>query len=153
MIDRQKYPPLNLPPLRAKVKMRDDVQMIFDPYRKKYIQLAPEEWVRQHFAQWLVTHVDVPASHLLIEGQVNYADLNKRPDIQVLDANGNCWMIVECKAPDLKLKESHWEQALTYFSVLNPKLLVISNGLQHIFSEFRPDLGRFEYIDQPPKYR
>ena len=51
---------LNLPTFAAKVKEKDGKHTIFDPVRRKYVALTPEEWVRQHFVNYLITHKGYP---------------------------------------------------------------------------------------------
>lgn len=58
---------LNLPGFAPKVAEKDGKRMIFDPVRQKYVALTPEEWVRQHFVNYLITRKSYPKELLANE--------------------------------------------------------------------------------------
>jgi hypothetical protein len=105
---------------------------IFDFIRKKWLILTPEEWVRQHVLNYLVTEKKIPASRISIEKELSLNDLKKRYDIVVYDAQLRPWLIVECKAPYIQLDRLVVEQALRYNLVLKAHLLMISNGVSDL---------------------
>jgi len=150
LIDPQKYPPLNLPMFDAKVRSIGEQIQIFDMFRKKFIVLTPEEWVRQHFAHYLVEQVGYNSSHLHLEYQLSYNQLKKRPDIGVINQNLELELLVECKAPSIVLNEDVFLQLTSYFSVASSKFIALTNGLQHIFASFEPSTGKFVYIKELP---
>ena len=123
---------LNLPPFDYKLKKADGKVWIFDGIRKKYIVLTPEEWVRQHFINYLITDFKYPKSLLKVEGGLTYNTLSKRSDIIVFDREGKPWMIVECKSPTMKLSQDTLQQASVYNSTLRAKYVTVSNGLIHL---------------------
>ena len=153
MIDRKKYPPLHLPAYNAKVRSIDEQIQIFDAFRKKYLVLTPEEWVRQHFAHYMVNSLGYPASRLQLEFQIKYNGKVKRPDIAVLSDRGDCEIIVECKAPEIVLNEDVFLQVSTYYSVLRPRFVVMTNGLQHVVVAIQRNDPKFVYIENLPPYR
>ena len=67
-----------------------------------------------------------------IEGGLTFNSLSKRSDIVVYSREGNPWMLVECKAPDQKLRQATIEQAATYNHTLRAPFIVITNGMSHI---------------------
>lgn len=138
--------------MEAKVRTVDSTIQIFDRFRKKFVPLTPEEWVRQHFATNLVNAYAVPESRLLLESEVSYGSVKKRPDLAVVGNNGETWLLAEFKSTDVDLDESVWQQACTYASVLHPKFMILSNGLQHIYAQFKPEIGNFVYIKDLPKH-
>lgn len=144
---------MNLPPMDAKVKRAGEQIQIFDRFRKKFVVLTPEEWVRQHFANFLVLQKSIPESAMLLESEIVYGKVRKRPDICVVDRNKAIWLLVEVKAVDIVIDELVWQQALTYGSVLNPLYIGISNGITHIFSEFRPELNKYVFINELPDFK
>ncbi|MEX2597788.1 MAG: type I restriction enzyme HsdR N-terminal domain-containing protein [Salibacteraceae bacterium] len=152
LIDRKKYPPLNLPFYEVKVRRNEQQIQIFDRFRKKFIALTPEEWVRQHFANYLVNELNYPQSRLHIEFQMKYDRRLKRPDIAVIDDQGKYEILVECKAPHIKLDEAVFLQLTTYFSVLKPSFIVMTNGIHHIIGTHKPNEKNFVYIDTLPAY-
>ena len=152
LIDQRKYPPLNLQPFDAKIKSANGVLQVFDRIRGKFLVLTPEEWVRQHFIHHLINDCNIPESSLVIESEISYGKMRKRPDIASVDRSGKAWLVIECKAPDVQINEQTWAQALTYFSVLNPSVLVLTNGLKHVISIFQPEIGKFVLIDEIPPF-
>lgn len=150
MIDRNKFPPLDLPPYAAKVRSAEQQIQIFDRFRKKYLLLTPEEWVRQHFANFLNTRFKIAESRIVLESEIKYGKVRIRPDIAVIDQNNTVLLIVECKAPAVILDESVWMQTITYASVLNPKFLALTNGIQHNYFQFQPETKNFVSIDELP---
>lgn len=102
--------------------------MIFDSLRKKWLLLTPEEWVRQNFLSYLVKVQAYPATLIALEKQIKVGEMLKRFDILVYDTNHRPWMMVECKGPDIALRESTLEQLLRYHISTPAKYLVITNG-------------------------
>jgi len=150
LINRNKFPPLNLPPYAAKVRSVNQQIQIFDRFRKKYLTLTPEEWVRQHYANYLVKEKSIPESRLMLESEIKYGKVSKRPDIIVVDPNNLVFLIVECKAAEVKLDQSVYDQTITYASVLEPKYLALTNGFKHIYFQFQPETKNFVSIVDIP---
>ena len=111
-----------------KTKIQDGKTLVFDPLRKLYCKLTPEEEVRQKVLYLLVEHLEVPAGLLAVEYSVKGNGLDKRCDAVVFGKDGRPLMIVECKAPSVMLTESVLEQAVRYHSALRPKYLLLSNS-------------------------
>ena len=101
--------------------------MIFDAIRKKWVQLTPEEWVRQNFLQYLLQEKKYPAALLAVEKEVQLADVKKRCDI-VVYRNSLPWMIVECKEMNVSLDEKVLQQVIQYNMAVPVNYLVITNG-------------------------
>lgn len=117
--------------------------MIFDRQRKKYLILTPEEWVRQHWINFLINHLKFPKGLLVSEKGLKYNNLQKRTDIVAWDTDSSPYLLVECKAPKVKLTQSTVEQACVYHMELKSPYLVITNGIQHICLSFDPNAGKF----------
>ena len=109
---------------------RDGKTMVFDPLRRRFVALTPEEEVRQKMLYLLVEHLHVPAGLLAVEYSVKVNGLDKRADAVVFDNNGQPLMIVECKAQTVKLTEKVLDQAIRYHSALRPKYLLLFNGAE-----------------------
>jgi hypothetical protein len=122
---------LNLPEFDYKLKKAEDKIWIFDGIRKKYIVLTPEEWVRQHFIQYLIQQRSYPKSLIRIEGGLVYNQLQKRTDIVVFNRQGKPWMIVECKSPDVPLSPATLSQASVYNASLKAEFITVTNGMVH----------------------
>jgi predicted type IV restriction endonuclease len=101
---------------------------IFDPLRRRWLMLTPEEWVRQNFVQYLVQVLGYPPALLALEKEIRLNDLFKRFDLLVYDKNHQPWMLVECKAPEVALTPSVLDQVLRYNISVPVRYIVISNG-------------------------
>jgi hypothetical protein len=112
---------LNLPSFDCVVKKEEGKFLILDVIRKKYLVLTPEEWVRQHFVNYLITELNYPKSLIKIEGGLTFNKLSKRSDIVVFNRHGEPWMIVECKSPSQKINQSTLRQASVYNHTLKGK--------------------------------
>ncbi len=123
---------LNLPEFPAKVKQVDGKAMIFDIIRKKYVQLTPEEWVRQNFIYYLVNFLDYPKSLIKVESGLKYNRLLKRSDILIFNRDVEPLLLVECKSSELKITQDVIDQAAVYNKSLNARYLLVTNGMQHL---------------------
>jgi hypothetical protein len=141
---------LNLPAFDYKLQKADGKVWIFDVIRKKYIVLTPEEWVRQHFVNYLITELQYPRSLVKVEGGLSYNQLQKRSDIVVFDREGKPWMIIECKSPTLNLSSDTLMQASVYNASLKAKYLTVTNGLLHYCALTDWSLGKSLLLDNLP---
>ncbi|MEH0157952.1 type I restriction enzyme HsdR N-terminal domain-containing protein [Limibacter armeniacum] len=143
-------PPLNLPSYDCKLQKRDNKLYIFDQIRKKYLQLTPEEWVRQHFIHFL-SQQGFPKSLMSIEAGLKLNKLQKRTDIVIYDRQGKPFMLVECKAPEIKLSDATFNQAASYNMVLKAPYLSITNGMQHYFCHIDFENKKYSFLETIPK--
>ena len=111
-----------------KTEEREGRTYVFDPLRRRFVALTPEEEVRQKMLYLLVEHLKVPAGLVAVEYSVKVNGLDKRADAVVFGNEGLPLMIVECKAPTVTLTEAVLEQALRYHSALHPQYLLLTNG-------------------------
>lgn len=121
---------LNLPSFKYRLEDRGGKLFIFDSIRKKFIQLTPEEWVRQHILHLLIDGLGYSASRTRVESGLKYNRLSKRTDILIYNDTLEPWVLVECKAPHVKLSSNVAEQISTYNQTCKAKLIIISNGMQ-----------------------
>lgn len=119
---------IRFPEPAFRVKKEGDKDQIFDPLRKRWILLTPEEWVRQNFIQYLVQVKNYPAQLIAVEKEIKLGALKKRFDILVYNKLHQPWMIVECKEMGVKLDESVMHQALRYNISVPASYIVITNG-------------------------
>jgi len=118
--------------------------------RKKFVVLTPEEWVRQHVVNYITSHLNYPRALVRIEGGLSYNQLAKRSDIVVYDRGGAPWMVVECKAPTLKLSAQVIHQAAAYNHTLRAKYVVVSNGVAHVVCDVSD--GRVRFLEHWPEF-
>ena len=141
---------LNLPAFEHKIKKEQEKLYIYDSIRRKYLLLTPEEWVRQHFLHYLISELHYPKGLITTESGLKYHHLQRRTDIVVFDRQAKPYMIVECKAPSVKINQQVFNQIATYNKVLQANLLVISNGLQHFCCRLKTENQKWEFLPQIP---
>src|SRR5579862_8846434 len=95
------FPELNFP----QVNFRIEENKIFDPVRKRFVALTPEEWVRQHVIAYLHSGKGYPLSLLMIEKEFTYNNLSKRADIVACNNMGKPIIMVECKSTDVEISQ------------------------------------------------
>lgn len=152
-LDQIQLPKLNLAHFEPQLQEKDGRMWIFDALRKKQLVLTPEEWVRQHWINFLITQLKFPKGLLALEKGLVYNKLLKRTDLVVWDTNGKPYLLIECKAPKIKLSQKTIEQACMYHKELKTPFLVISNGLQHICLSFNSSTEKFNQeksFPEPP---
>ena len=111
-----------------RMKKEEGKELIFDSLRKKWLVLTPEEWVRQNFIQYLLQVKGYPSSLIAIEKEIKLGELKKRFDILVYNSNHQPWMMIECKAAEIKLDATVLEQILRYNISIPVEYMVITNG-------------------------
>jgi type I site-specific restriction endonuclease len=126
---------LNLPNAPLKITEKNEKRFVSCLLRKKPVVLTPEEWVRQHLIHYLVAHKSLAQGRLAVEVSLKVNSLSKRADIVYYDETLQPQLVVECKAPEIKLTSETVFQIATYNSQLNSKFLLISNGLDHFIFE------------------
>lgn len=126
---------LNLPPYPFKIKIESGKHKIFDPIRRKYLILTPEEWVRQHFIQFLILHKGYPGGLFSIEGAVLHHQRKGRYDVMVASREGNPLMLIECKAPRVEINQETLFQIARYNTHMEVQYFCLTNGLNHFFVE------------------
>lgn len=144
---------LNLPSYPFKVKRDADVLQIFDIIRKKWVVLQPEEWVRQHVVWYLTEEKGYPASLIAVEKSLLVNKLQKRFDIVLHNNLGKPLIIVECKAPEIKIGEDALQQALRYNSIIQAPYIMITNGLETYCGKINFKEASFSYLENIPSYR
>ncbi|MBS1511413.1 MAG: type I restriction enzyme HsdR N-terminal domain-containing protein [Bacteroidetes bacterium] len=119
---------IDYPSFNFRIQNQEGRETIFDPFRKIWVALTPEEWVRQNFLQYLVQVKQYPAALIAVEKQIKLGDINKRFDIVVYNTASQPWMIIECKEMNTPLNQSVLNQVLTYNITMQVPYLVITNG-------------------------
>lgn len=144
--------PLNFPAYPFRYKKVGDCTYIFDEVRKKFLVLTPEEWVRQHLVQYLINQKNYPKSLIKLEGGLKLNSLQKRSDILLYNNLGQKIMLVECKAPFIKISQSTFDQIARYNFIHQVKWLYVSNGLEHYCCEIDLIHKTYQFFPEPPEY-
>ncbi len=119
---------IDFPAWQYNIKTIEGKEMIFDDFRKQWMLLTPEEWVRQNFLQYLVQVKKYPASLIAVEKEINLNGLKKRFDIVVYSKAMQPWLVVECKEMNVSLTPTVLDQVMRYNLVLKTDYLVLTNG-------------------------
>jgi type I site-specific restriction endonuclease len=112
---------------------KDGRTEVFDPIRKKWLVLTPEERVRQQLILFLLNVKKIPASHISVEKAITVNGLTKRYDLVVFGADMKPQMVIECKAPEVEITQAVVEQAGRYNKTLRAPILGVTNGSAHFF--------------------
>tara|TARA_R110000822_G_scaffold303395_3_gene428035 strand:- start:361 stop:804 length:444 start_codon:yes stop_codon:yes gene_type:complete len=144
---------LNLPHYKFRLKSNENKILIFDNLRKKYMVLTPEEWVRQHFVQFLIEEKKYPTSLIAIEKQLTINNRKKRTDILVFNKEGNHEIIVECKAPKIKITQATFDQIARYNLKLKANYLIVTNGLDHFYCKMDFENETYIFLKDIPDYK
>lgn len=143
---------LNLPGYDTKISSKDGKPTIFDLLRRCYVALTPEEWVRQHFVHFLIEHCNYPATLMGNEVGLTLNGTKKRCDTVVYNRNLKPRIIIEYKAPTVKINKEVFSQIARYNLVLKVDYLIISNGIQHYCCRMDYEKNSFEFIANIPEY-
>ncbi len=141
---------LNLPPYEADLRKMDGKIHIFDPIRKKYLVLSPEEWVRQHFVHFLINQKGYPPSLISMESGLKYHERKKRTDLIAYGPQLIPLLLIECKAPSIKITKKTFSQISAYFSQISARYMVLTNGIEHFC--FRPNSKELVFEENIPDY-
>lgn len=145
--------PLSLPSFEHKITEIEGKSAIYDVVRKKYIVLTPEEWVRQHVIHLLINHLGYGKSLMKVESGLKYDKLDKRSDILVYDRQGKPYMLVECKAPDVKIDRLTISQATIYNKTIQAPYIVLSNGLSTFCFQVNWETGETVQLKSLPELK
>lgn len=143
---------LNLPAFEPKIAVRDGRRVIFDPIRRRYVALTPEEWVRQHFVHFLTEHKGYPRALMANEVQVRLNGTRRRCDTVLYRRDLSARMIVEYKAPDVPITQAVFDQITRYNMVLRVDYLIVSNGLRHYCCRMDYENSRYTFLPDVPSY-
>lgn len=143
---------IKLPVYQFKTKLEAGKKWIFDPIRKKYVVLTPEEWVRQNFISFLHHEYGYPLSLMVLEQSLQYGRTNKRADIVVYDTMGSMSLIVECKASNVKITQDTFDQIARYNMVLKIPFLVVTNGVQNYCCKMDYEKETYQFLERIPNF-
>ncbi len=123
------------------------------PVRQKFVALTPEEWVRQHVIGYLTAHRGYPQSLLAVERGFRYQEMPWRADIVAYDRQARAVLLVECKAPEVAIRQATFEQAGRYNLVVGATHVAVSNGLEHYCFRVDFENGKTEFLSDIPHFR
>lgn len=131
------FPELNLPTFSFSIQKRDKQYEVWDILRKSWLKLTPEEWVRQHILHYLIQKADYPPEKIKSEHPIHLGENTQRADIVVYNKQFQPEFVIECKAPEVKIKQAAIDQASRYNYQLKAQFLLVSNGMEHFMYEVK----------------
>lgn len=137
-------------PLRMKQQV-DEKTKVWDPIRKRWIVMTPEEHVRQLLMGYLTTVADYPAGKVGIEKKVSVGGLSRRYDAVIYDAKHYPWMLIECKAPEVPINHNTLMQLLAYHQQLQCRYWLLSNGHKNYCAD-ASDVNAIVWLKELPQY-
>ena len=143
---------LHFPSYTFKTKSKENKSYIWDAIRKKYVIITPEEWVRQHAIQYLIQEKKYPAMWMAVEKQFTVNTEHKRADIVIYNRDLHPYIIVECKAPHVKITQDTFDQIARYNLALDAKYLMITNGIQHFYCQMNFEKKSYTFLEELPEY-
>lgn len=141
---------IQFPEYEPQIKTVDQKPQIWCLVRKKWIAFTKEEWVRQNWLNYLIEVMKYPGSLVAVEKEIHLGELKKRVDILVYK-NSAPWILIECKEQDVALSEQTIQQILTYQTVIQSGILIVSNG--NDTKAFQINGAQIQQITQLPKYQ
>lgn len=143
---------LNFPAYTFRLKNSENKPFIFDEIRKKFIRLTPEEWVRQHTVKHLIDKYNYPISLINVEKELTLHQVKKRYDAVVFNKDGSIHLIVECKAPQIRITQETFDQIARYNLSLQASYLFVTNGLQHYYCQLDYEAEKYHFLKDIPLY-
>lgn len=134
-------------------KTQDGRHEVLDILRRRFVTLTPEEWVRQHFVNFLICHKGYPAALMANEVELTVGGKRLRCDSVLFDKERRPRMIMEYKAESVTLTDKVLTQIATYNMLLHVNYLTVSNGNTHLCLHYNHHLGKWEQLPDIPPYK
>lgn len=90
--------------------------------------LTGEEYVRQQLVSFITQEKKIGKGRIGIEKEIHYHQLRKRFDLVIFDQEARPFILIECKAPAVKLSEQTLHQIARYNQVFQAQHLLLTNG-------------------------
>ncbi len=145
-------PSLNLPCYDVQIQQSSTGYLIYDTLRKKHVALTPEEWVRQHFVNYLMSVKGYPMNLMSNEVNLNLNGMRRRCDTVLFDHHVEPQMIMEYKRPTVSISQKVFDQICRYNIVMRVDYLIVSNGLQHYCCKMDYVNQSYIFLDDIPSY-
>jgi hypothetical protein len=144
---------LQLPAYSFRIAEKKQKLLIFDEFRRRWIALTPEEWVRQNFMKYLASEKHFPPALMAVEKKVNINGLAQRFDLLVYGRRGNPLLVGEFKAPGVEISQTAFDQAIRYNAVILAPYFLVSNGLNHFICHINFEEKKSIYIREVPDFK
>jgi type I site-specific restriction endonuclease len=144
---------LNLPQYSFRIREKPGKKEIFDSFRRRWVILTPEEWVRQNFVRYLTEEKHFPTNLVAIERSLRMNHRDFRTDAVLFSKSGNPLAVVECKAPEVKISQQVFDQIVRYNLDLRVCYLIVTNGLTHYCCKFNQNELSYTFLPEIPDYK
>ena len=145
---------LNLPTYDFRIIEDENNKLqILDELRRKYVRLTPEEWVRQNFIKYLVEDRKFPKGLIAIEMALDISKNKNRCDVVCFNKECQAVLIVECKAPKIKITKEVFDQAARYNMNLKTKYVIMTNGMSHYCCKVDYEKRSVIYLKEIPLFK
>lgn len=144
---------LNLPEFSLRMRENHGVVSIFDRFRKKWVSLTPEEWVRQNFLHYLSDYKGFPPALMAVEKKVDINGLPQRFDLLVYDRAGQPLLLAEFKSPEVPIDQQAFNQVVRYNNFIRAPFVLVSNGISHYVSLISFSANSYEYLTDIPDFK
>ncbi len=142
----------NLPPKNLKLRRQNDKVEVLDVLRKKWLVLTPEEEVRQQFVHYMMDEKKYPAGLLAIEYSLRVNSLKRRADVVAFNRFGHPLLLVECKAPSVKIDQKVFDQIARYNLSMKVDYLIVTNGLEHFCCQLDFQNNKYHFLQDIPLF-
>ena len=143
---------LDLPHKKMQMRIQDGKKEVLDILRKKWVVLTPEEEVRQRFVHYLMDEKKFPAGLLAIEYSLKVNSLSRRADLVAFNSFGHPILMVECKAPSVKITQNVFDQIARYNLSMKVDYLILTNGLEHFCCQMDFKKQQYYFLEEIPDY-
>ena len=144
--------PLDLPKAPLRLKKKADQVFVWCEIRKMDLLCTPEEWVRQHLIHYLISEKNYPTSLINVEKQLEINGLKKRYDVVVFNSDGSIEILVECKAPEIEINQTTFDQIARYNMNLKANYLIVTNGLKHFYCKMDFRQEKYTFLRDIPDF-
>ena len=138
---------LNLPDYRLRLRKEEGKTYIYDDLRQRFVTLTPEEWVRQHFVHYLMEHLGYPRELMMNEVTIQVGLTTKRCDTLLYSRQLTPRVLIEYKAPHIRITDRVLQQILRYNYTLRVPYLILSNGLEHFACRLDYEQGSYTFLE------
>ena len=130
----------------------EDRRQVFDPIRRRWLVLLPEEHVRQLLLLYLVQELGYSPNRIGIEKMLLVNTMTRRCDVLIYAPDMSPWMLIECKAPAVPISQSTFDQVARYNMPLQVPYLTVTNGIQTFCCSLDYEQSSYTFLGSLPTY-
>jgi Type I restriction enzyme R protein N terminus (HSDR_N) len=135
-----------------RIRKNGTILEIYDPIRRKYLVLQPEEMVRQLVVYYLISEKSYPLSKIRVEMGLTVNSLIKRCDILLYDAHFKPFMLVECKSAKTPINQAVFDQIARYNLKFKVPYLMVTNGLATYCCQIDHFTEGYHFLSEIPDF-